>query len=173
MIRWCRGDLFGSGADTLVDAVNCEGVSGAGIALAFKQRFPETEKLYQAACRRGDLRPGQVLVLPVRDRIAISPVRTIVFFPTKDTWRLPSLLGWIDEGLAALAARIAAARPDRRPRILALPALGCNLGGLSWADVRPLVEAHLGTLAGLEVLAYEPGEAKRAPAARPRTPRRA
>jgi O-acetyl-ADP-ribose deacetylase (regulator of RNase III) len=161
VIHWRTGDLFASDADALVDPVNCLGASGAGLAKAFRQRFPLTERVYQEACRQGRLRPGTILVEDVHDRLPASPVRTIVFFPTKDDWRRPGRLEWVDQGLAVLAARLADG-PDGIRRI-AVPALGCDLAGLAWADVRPLVAARLGTIPDVEVLAYEPlpGRARR------------
>ena len=47
------GDLFESGAQTLVNTVNCVGVMGKGVALAFRKRFPEMYADYVARCEAG------------------------------------------------------------------------------------------------------------------------
>lgn len=80
-----RGDLFGSEAQTLVNAVNCVGVMGKGIALEFKRRFPSMYDDYAQRCRRGEVRPG-------RPHLHRGSDRWILNFPTKDDWRRPSRL---------------------------------------------------------------------------------
>jgi O-acetyl-ADP-ribose deacetylase (regulator of RNase III) len=53
MIEYKNGDLFTDDAESIVNAVNCVGVMGRGIALQFKKRFPDNFKFYEAACKRG------------------------------------------------------------------------------------------------------------------------
>ena len=130
-----HASLFDTGADALVNPVNCRGVLGAGLAKAFKARFPAAyATAYAAACRDGRLRPGSLVAW--RDPGART---TVISLATKDDWRQPSRLEWIDSGLVQLARWAVAHRPSH----LALPALGCGLGGLRLADVRPLIHARL------------------------------
>ncbi len=136
MITFTTGDLLESHAEALVNAVNTVGVMGKGIALTFKQTFPENYRLYAAACKRGDVRTGTMFVTR-RD---------------PEHFRDPSRLDWIRTGLADLARVI----QENHIRSIALPALGCGLGGLDWRDVRPLIEQALGSLQAVEVLVYEP-----------------
>ncbi len=75
-------------------------------------------------------------------------------FPTKDHWREPSRLEWIDGGLWSMKLDLAI----QECRSVAIPPLGCGLGGLAWADVRPLIERHLGAIDDLTVEVYEPRE---------------
>lgn len=44
MLTVTIGDIFDSGAQTLVNTINCVGVMGKGVALEFKKRFPEMSK---------------------------------------------------------------------------------------------------------------------------------
>jgi O-acetyl-ADP-ribose deacetylase (regulator of RNase III) len=149
MIELTRGDLFQADAEALVNAVNCVGVMGRGIALQFKQAFPRNFTAYAAACKRGEVEPGRMLVVETVQRTA---PRYIVNFPTKRHWKDKSRLADIDSGLLALIAEV------RRLgiRSIAVPPLGCGLGGLAWADVRPRIERAFVALPDVRVLLYEP-----------------
>lgn len=147
MIEPGRGDLLQAGADALVNAVNTEGVMGKGLALQFKRAFPDAFRAYAAACRRGELRTGKVHVF----RRAAPPF-FIVHFPTKQSWREPSRIEWIRDGLTDLVAQVR----TLGIRSIAVPPLGCGLGGLAWTDVEPLILDAFETLPGLRAIVYEP-----------------
>lgn len=150
MIRLAEGDLLASGAEALVNPVNCVGVAGKGLALAFRQRWPGAFKEYQLACQLGWLQPGRILP-------AWFPgpgAQIVLHFPTKRHWRTPSRLEDIEAGLPVLATYLR----EYAVRSVAVPALGCGLGGLDWAAVRPLIEAALGDIEGCDVLLYPPQE---------------
>lgn len=150
MIVHLQGDLFRSEVEALVNPVNCEGVMGRGLALRCLQLYPEACMAYVHACRRGEVVPGRVLATPTgRDR-----PRYLVHFPTKRSWRLRPRLGDIAEGLASLVSLIRALRIAS----VAVPALGCGLGGLDWRDVRSLIEDALAPLTEVQVLVYAPLE---------------
>jgi O-acetyl-ADP-ribose deacetylase (regulator of RNase III) len=139
-----RGDMFSCGAQTLVNPINCHGAMGAGLAAKFAGRYPAMLADYQDRCRRRQVRPGvPYLWHHGTDRV--------VCFPTKDHWRAPSQLQWVDAGLQTLAMNVVAWNVTS----LALPALGCGLGGLPFDDVRALVERYLSP-AGVPVLLYAP-----------------
>lgn len=150
-VRYVEGDLLRDEAEALVNPVNCVGVMGKGLALRFKRAWPEYFTAYRMACEAGSLKPGTLLVL---DRGHGQAPRYLVCFPTKRHWRDPSRLEDIDAGLSALAREVVA----RGIRSIAVPALGCGLGGLGWPDVRERIEAALGPLAGVDVRVYGPGE---------------
>jgi len=145
------GDLLESGADLLVNPVNLVGVSGKGLALAFRQRFPRNYELYRAACSIPLIAPGVVLVTPLRRE---SPPYYVANFPTKRHWRDPSLLEDVRMGLAHLASVVTVLNV----RSVAVPALGCGLGGLSWDQVKPMIVEALGDLP-IDLLVYGPGSA--------------
>ena len=150
MIVYTSGDLLQSEAEALVNAVNCQGVMGKGLALQFKKAFPENYSAYAAACRHRSLRPGRMHVF---ERGLPDGPRYIVNFPTKDRWRNPSLMSYITTGLEALAWEI----ERREIRSIALPALGCGLGGLPWTGVMAAIESAMGRLGDVRVLVYQPG----------------
>ena len=149
MIRFTSGNLLDSGAEALVNTVNTVGVMGKGIALMFKEAFPENLRLYAAACKRGEIDVGRIFVTA---RDALYGPRWIVNFPTKRHWRHPSSLEWIEEGLSDLRHWI----EREAVRSIALPPLGAGNGGLDWALVRPLIENALAEIPGTEVVVFEP-----------------
>ena len=147
MIRLTQGDLFRSKAQTLVNAVNCVGVMGKGLAKEFRDRWPGMFREYAAACRRGEVRSGKPFLY--RERAS-----QILCFPTKDHWKDPSRYELIEEGLRAIRDHYR----EWEIRSLALPALGCGLGGLEWEKVRVLMEKHLKDLQ-IDIEVYAPSDA--------------
>ena len=142
MIRYIEnGDLFLSKADALVNPVNCKGVMGRGIALEFKKRFPECVQPYKTAVTSGNLVPGILLYvhLIVQPDLFSMKRPGIILFPTKNHWRGKSKLEWIEKGLRYLRDHY------RQWQInsIALPQIGCGLGGLSWTEVKQLIERYL------------------------------
>lgn len=149
MVRYIRGNLLQADTEALVNAVNTVGAMGKGIALAFKQIYPTNFAEYEASCRAQQVRTGCMFV--TQNRVPHGP-RWIINFPTKRHWRQPSRLEWIEEGLADLRRVIR----DRQIRSIAIPPLGCGLGGLDWNQVRPAIAAALDELADVDVRVYEP-----------------
>ena len=96
MISFTQGNLLSANVEALVNTVNTVGIMGKGIALMFKEAFPENFKIYQAACKRGEVRVGHMLVTERQDMYG---PRWIINFPTKQHWRNPSQIEWIEEGI--------------------------------------------------------------------------
>ena len=150
MIEVTHGDLLSAPTEALVNAVNTVGVMGKGIALQFRQAFPEMFRAYATACKAGRVCVGK---MDVFDRgVAASGPRWIINFPTKRHWREPSRLGDVEAGLVDLVATIS----NLEIRTIAVPPLGCGLGGLQWEEVRPRIEEALSGLANVKVLIYAP-----------------
>ena len=149
MIEFRSGDILKSDAEALVNTVNCVGIMGRGIALQFKNAFPQNFKAYATACKRGDVQPGRMFVFETGQ---LTPPRYIVNFPTKRHWRGKSRIEDIEAGLRALAEWIR----TKRIRSIALPPLGSGLGGLDWSHVRARIEATLGSLEHVKISVYEP-----------------
>lgn len=158
MIEYRTGDLLQADVEALVNTVNCVGIMGRGIALQFKNAYEDNYKAYVAACKRGEVQPGRMLVFETNK--LIGP-KYIINFPTKKDWRGKSRLEYIDTGLAALVEEIR----RRNIRSIAIPPLGSGLGGLDWQVVRPRIAAALAPLEDVRVEIYEPS----APQERPTT----
>lgn len=149
MISYTRGNLLDAKAEALVNTVNTVGVMGKGVALMFKEAYPENFKAYEAACKRKEVRVGRMFVT---ERSGLLGPKWIINFPTKEHWRNPSRIEWVVEGLQDLRRVI----EELGIRSVALPPLGAGNGGLEWADVRPEIEAALTDLMDVEVAVYEP-----------------
>lgn len=148
-IRVMQGDILTADVEALVNAVNCVGVMGRGVALQFRRAFPANFDAYTAACARGEVRPGRMFV---SDTGFCGNPKFIINFPTKRHWREPARIDDIETGLNALAGELVA----RHIASVALPALGCGLGGLDWNLVRPRIEATLAPMQEVNVIVYEP-----------------
>jgi len=155
MIELTHGDILLADADALVNTVNCVGVMGRGIALQFRKAYPENFKRYQAACKRNEVRPGKMLIFETG---LLTGPRYIINFPTKRHWKGKSRLEDIEAGLPALVEEIR----KRDIRSVAVPPLGCGLGGLDWNEVRPRIIHAFEELGDVRVLLFEPAGAPKA-----------
>lgn len=149
MITLTQGNLIKADAEALVNTVNCVGYMGKGIALQFKQAFPDNFKAYQHACAAKEVKPGRMFVFETGTML--NP-RYIINFPTKRHWRGKSRLEDIKSGLKALIEEV------KRLQIksIAIPPLGCGLGGLDWKIVRPLIEKAFSEMPDVRVSLFEP-----------------
>jgi len=129
-----RGDLLGSNMQTLINTVNTVGVMGKGIALSFKTQYPEMFTDYLNKCKQGIVKIGQPYLYKV------SKNRWIINFPTKQDWKNPSKLEYIEDGLKYLANHL----QEWGITSLAIPPLGCGNGQLDWNDIQPLIDKYLG-----------------------------
>lgn len=156
VIEYRRGDLLAADAEAVVNTVNTVGVMGKGVALQFRQAFPDNYKAYQRACKAGEVVPGRMFVF---ERGQLGGPRLIINFPTKRHWKGKARIEDIEAGLVDLVDVLR--RFDVQS--VAVPPLGCGNGGLPWSEVRPLIDAALAEVEGLTALVYEPSGA---PAAR-------
>lgn len=152
MIEYRTGDILRTEAEALVNTVNCVGIMGRGIALQFKNAFPENYRAYKAACDRDEVQPGRMFVF---ETSKLTRPKYIINFPTKRHWRGKSRIEDIDAGLDALVQEIR----KRGIRSVAIPPLGSGLGGLDWAEVRPRIERALSSLSDVDAVVFEPNGA--------------
>lgn len=141
--RHIKGEtLLKSRMQTITNTVNCVGVMGKGVALRFKQAHKSNFDDYVRRCQRNEVQPGVPYVFradPKRDK---PELELILNFPTKNHWRNPSQIQWVEGGLQILAER----HREWGITSIALPPLGCGNGGLEWSDVWPLINRYLGEL---------------------------
>lgn len=154
MIERGEGNLLNAQVDALVNTVNCVGVMGKGLALQFKQAFPEMFKAYQRAAKAGEVRLGR---MHVYETGALWGPRYIINFPTKDHWRANSRMEDIEAGLEELVRVVRALGVESA----AIPPLGSGYGGLRWEEVRPKIVAAFEALPEVRVVVFEPREEPR------------
>lgn len=151
MIQFKQGNLLAETTEALVNTVNCVGVMGKGIALQFKQAFPENFREYKKACDAKTVHPGQMFVVAT-DRLL---PKYIINFPTKRHWKGKSKIEDIESGLIALVEEV----KRLEIRSIAIPPLGCGNGGLDWTEVKPLIVQAFAELSDIEVIVFEPTSA--------------
>jgi O-acetyl-ADP-ribose deacetylase (regulator of RNase III) len=134
-IKYQKDDIFESKAQVIVNTVNCQGVMGKGLALAFKQRYPAMFPVYQQECKTGRLRIG-------RPSLYKESTPWILNFPTKDTWKANSKIEYLEKGLEYFVTNYKKAGITS----IAFPKLGAQNGKLSWDDVGPLMAKYLSSL---------------------------
>lgn len=148
MITYKKGNLLTANAEALVNTVNTLGVMGKGIALMFKEQFPDNMRHYKVACKANQVQVGKMFVTQCK---AVGP-RWIINFPTKQHWRNPSKMEWIVSGLQDLKDFII----TNNVKSIAIPPLGAGNGGLAWQAVRKQIERILGDLESVDIQLYEP-----------------
>ena len=164
-ISLINGDMFFSTLQTLTISVNLQGVMGKGLASRAKYQFPDVYVAYQDACRSRRVtatkpylykREGSLdeeLADFGADLTTPNAVKWFLLFATKRKWRENSRLEDIEGGLDWIRSNFQA----QGIKSLAMPALGCGLGGLDWKDVGPLMCKYLHGI-GIPVAIYLPRE---------------
>lgn len=127
-------DILGTTCYAIVNPVNCVGPMGAGLAKALNKRFPGLEDYHKAGCALGCVSTGRVIVWQPKllDKMIIN-------FPTKQHYKNASDISWIKTGMIDLIHVMVGLRIDS----VAIPGLGCGLGGLSFSDVYPIIIGSL------------------------------
>lgn len=142
MIKYIKGDIFKSPAKVIVNTVNTVGVMGKGIALEYKNRYPNMFSKYKDLCDKKKLKVGDLMLCNEDDH-------QILLFPTKENWRAKSKIEYIEKGLKSFVNMYA----DLGIFSIAFPKLGCGNGGLDWKDVKVLMEKYLQRLP-IEIYIY-------------------
>lgn len=130
MIEYTKSSIFDCDVQVIVNPVNCVGIMGRGLAWQFKQKFPAYFNDYRDKCVAGEIKIGSI------DCYLGTYPKYLISFPTKIHWRNPSQLSYIERGLVSLAQWVS----DTKIESIALPALGCGLGGLAFEDVKKEIE---------------------------------
>lgn len=154
MITFTRGNLFDGSTDAVINPTNTRGPMGAGLAKQFRDRFPGLERAYKTACNSSTPdNPilGRAWLWTPTPSVPAHPL--ILCLPTKDHWRDPSRWDWIAAALRTIPTILpATAAPNLS---IAVPPLGCGLGGLHWSAVKPSLSAVLATMPQIHWIIYE------------------
>jgi O-acetyl-ADP-ribose deacetylase (regulator of RNase III) len=135
MLKFVNTSLLSSNVQTVVNTVNTVGVMGKGLAAEFKSRAPDMFKQYRELCDKNLFKVGQLWLWKKQPQWILN-------FPTKQHWKNPSRIEYIEAGLIKFVAKY----EEQGIREISFPRLGCGNGGLDWNDVRPLMERHLAKL---------------------------
>jgi O-acetyl-ADP-ribose deacetylase (regulator of RNase III) len=149
MLSFTEGNLLDADVEALVNTVNTVGIMGKGIALMFKEAFPENFEAYEEACKRKEVRLGKMFAFQRDD---LYGPKWVINFPTKGHWRYPSKMEWIEAGLKDLRQFI----EREKIKSVAIPPLGSGNGKLDWANVKYCIQKEFGQMSGVDIIVYEP-----------------
>lgn len=152
MIELTKGNILEADADGVVNTVNTVGHMGKGIALQFRRAFPKNYESYRQACDNGEVQVGRMFIF---DQQTLTNPRYIINFPTKRHWKGKSRMEYIESGLEALLGDV----QRLALKSVAVPPLGCGLGGLNWVDVRKRLESAFERHPEVRWVVYEPAGA--------------
>ncbi len=152
MIVYKNGDIFSEDAEAIINTVNCVGIMGRGLALQFKNRYPQNFKEYEIACKKEEVKPGQMFIYRTGQ---LTNPKYIINFPTKRHWKGKSKIEDIESGLDDLIKTI----HKFGIKSISIPPLGSGLGGLDWQIVRQKIEAKVANL-DCKIVVFEPLEEK-------------
>lgn len=149
-LEFRKGNIFESGCAALVNPVNCVGVMGAGLALQFKRTYPCNYSDYKKACLMGNYVAGQIVSTYQEDGVLT------INAATKTHWKDKSQLF----NIGVLVDNFIQLCTDKELESIAIPPLGCGLGGLPWLSVKEILEEKIGAYldkGGLtQFVVYEP-----------------
>lgn len=151
MIQFVKGNFFDYKADIRINTVNCVGAMGAGVALQFKNKYPEMNKEYVKACNEGNIKIGRPHIWTNTDFFNEEDNVIIINFPTKLHWKNPSQYEYVEKGIEWLVQFL----KNHENKTITVPALGCGHGGLDWTIVKEMIVKSLSNL-NLEILVFEP-----------------
>lgn len=146
-VQLTNGNMFDIDADILINTVNCVGVMGCGVALAFKNKYPKMFVEYRNCCNRHEIVPGVLWVYQADDQ------KTIINFPTKNHWKNSSEYSYIKYGLIELREFLVGCAEGS---IVAIPALGCGHGGLDWTLVLSMIQKELANIDHIIIKIFPP-----------------
>lgn len=149
MIEFKTGNILNERVDAVVNTVNCVGIMGRGIASQFKRLYPDNFKVYERACKRGEVEPGHMFTVQVSQTVL---PHFVINFPTKRHWKGKSKISDIEAGLNDLVKVII----EHKFKSVAIPPLGCGLGGLNWNNVKPLIVAMAERHPEIHFVIFEP-----------------
>ena len=146
MFKYVSGNLLeDKNAKYLCNAVNSLGFMDGGIAKAFKEKFPEMFELYQSLCKSFYFKVASLHVFESeKDDVTIFNVHTV-----DDD--LKGNLELIEKALWEMRYYLDRINKDLKP--VAIPPLGCGIGGLDKKDVEALIREVFETYKG-EILLY-------------------
>ncbi len=145
------GNLLEEHVEAYINTVNCVGIMGKGIALQFKQAYPDNYNAYKNACNKNEVQIGKMFVFELN---SLMEKKYIINFPTKKHWKEKSEIDYIEKGLDDLVSVI----DKYKIKSIAIPPLGCGYGGLDWKSVKPIILSKLDRIKSIKIELFEPSD---------------
>ncbi len=138
-----QGDLFAENLTAFAFGVTCAGKMDAGIAVAFKKRWPRLEEEHHARCADGRFHLGDVLVFNEGES-------TVYALALQEHWKARAKLAALTRALTRVLELAAHAGVQR----IGVPRIGTGLGGLEWLRVKSVL-SKLGDASPVELVVFE------------------
>lgn len=152
VVEYRRGDILkADDLDAIVNPVNCVGVMGKGLARQFASRYPQIVTPYRDACHTGKLTTERCFIQTVSRE---GSPQYIVNLATKEDWRNPSRIEWIEAGMHDMYRQL----EERGVWSVGIPALGAGLGGLRWQDVQEVIESRAKRNPKIRTVVFTPNQ---------------
>lgn len=149
MVKYKQGNILSEDVEAIVNTVNCVGVMGRGLALQYKNKFPDNFKIYANACKSDEVLPGKMFVTQTGQ---LTNPKYIINFPTKRHWKGKSKIEDIEDGLIDLVDTI----EKYDIKSIAIPPLGSGLGGLDWSIVKSKIQDTFYDMKDISIVVYQP-----------------
>jgi len=145
MIKQVIGDILLSKANAIVHGVAPGDHFDSGLALSLREQWPALAKDFRHYCHTAHPKAGEAWLWSAATGQRIVTLLTQEAAPGERGAGRPGRahLEHVNHALRALHTLA----ETESFRSLAVPRLGTGVGGLSWDEVRPLIEQHLGPLA--------------------------
>lgn len=148
-ITFKKGNIFSSDKQTVVNTINCVGVMGKGVALAFRLRYPEMYEKYKEFCKNKQIAIGKLWLYkqPQEDS------KWVLNFPTKFHWKYPSKMEYLEAGLQKFVDTY----EEKGITSIAFPLLGTHNGGLDKIEVMDMMHLYLEKCSiPIDIYEYDP-----------------
>lgn len=131
MIEFIKfGDIFKlDGVKNYAHGCNCSGAMGKGIALQFRDKFPEMYIEYKKKCKEGEFNLGDVFAFKYDNGFVFN-------LATQKTWRTKADIKAIEESLITMCEICC----ENNIVNIALPKIGAGLGGESWEKIKIIIK---------------------------------
>ncbi len=146
-----KGNIFTTKCQTIVNTVNCVGVMGAGIAYEFRLRYPDMFKEYKDFCEKKLIGIGKLWIYRMNNDH--RTYNNILNFPTKQHWKYPSKIEYIELGLQKFCDTY----KSKNITSVAFPLLGADKGGIDKKTSFELIAKYLRNLdIDVEIWHFDP-----------------
>lgn len=134
MLTEKTGDLFSTDAPAIGHGVNVDGIMGAGVAKIVRENYPSVFEYYFKECAQKNLLPGEMngwlTTHPNSDKMVI-----IFNLASQDRPGANATYEWTVQSVNSALYYCRQLGYTK----LALPRIGCGIGGLSWEVLKPML----------------------------------
>ncbi len=129
-VVYAKGDLFlAKHFRAFAHGCNCAGTMGKGIAVVFRQRWPNMYQEYQKRCVNHQFQLGEVFHWQENGCHIFN-------LGTQKHWRSQADINAIQQAMTTMLT----IAEQQNITAIALPRIGAGLGGLEWQKVKDLIQ---------------------------------